>query len=433
MNKIISGSKLDPHHVKLEVLNELSNTSVVNYEESNQQSQAIPVNIRVTFLRIGEIDTLNERYQAQAAIDARWLVNYNLLTRQLSRNDKQRLDEGKSVTLVKYTDSNWHPQLFIENALGDLKEQITYSAKKSNDQFVYICEHREIKALLWEKLELHHFPCDVQELSISVGSMLYDDKVILVADHLRLSGINRETFVDQQEWFLYEHVISEQRFVKEFLMDDNDDAVEEHSKSQNERKRSFLVISCHAARRSEYFYWNGYCLMCLITICGFCIFCIPPTLPQNRLQIGVTLLLTSITFRWTVNRSLPTISYLTSLDKYSIISIFILVILCIWHAAMGAAVFIAKHYPNIDTDDKFVWIDRYALFGFLGAFFIMHMAMLVWLFLVPLAYRRQMERNDQEYHIKNRAKSKSLAGKMASRTVTTANGRQCLPSAHQRS
>ena len=27
-------------------------------------------------------------------------------------------------------------------------------------------------------------------------------------------------------------------------------------------------------------------------------------LPQNRLQIGVTLLLTSITFRWTVNRSL---------------------------------------------------------------------------------------------------------------------------------
>ncbi|CAF5221083.1 unnamed protein product, partial [Rotaria magnacalcarata] len=59
--------------------------------------------------------------------------------------------------------------------------------------------------------------------------------------HLRLSGINRETFVDQQEWFLYEHVISEQRFVKEFLMDDNDDAVEEHSKSQDERKRSFLL------------------------------------------------------------------------------------------------------------------------------------------------------------------------------------------------
>ncbi|CAF4809293.1 unnamed protein product, partial [Rotaria socialis] len=27
-------------------------------------------------------------------------------------------------------------------------------------------------------------------------------------------------------------------------------------------------------------------------------------LPQNRLQTGATLLLTSITFRWTVNRSL---------------------------------------------------------------------------------------------------------------------------------
>ena len=34
--------------------------------------------------------------------------------------------------------------------------------------------------------------------------MLYDDKVILVADPLLSSGVNRETFLDQQEWSLYQ-------------------------------------------------------------------------------------------------------------------------------------------------------------------------------------------------------------------------------------
>ena len=99
--------------------------------------------------------------------------------------------------------------------------------------------------MLWEKLELYHFPSDVQELSISVGSTFYNDRVILVADPVRLSSINREAFIDQQEWFLYEHVETEQRFVKEFLINDEiDDEVQ--TSFQEERKRSFLVISCHA-------------------------------------------------------------------------------------------------------------------------------------------------------------------------------------------
>lgn len=201
---------------------------------------------RINYFRfLGEIDTLNERYQAQAAIDARWLVNYNSLVRELSRDDQKRLEEGKSVTLLKYDETHWHPQLFIENALGDIKQTTTFSAKKSTDELIYVCEHREIKALLWEKLELYHFPADVQELSISVGSMLYDDKVILIADPLRSSSINRETFVDQQEWSLYEHVDTQQRFVKEILLDDDNEDGEE-SKAQDERKRSFLVVSCHA-------------------------------------------------------------------------------------------------------------------------------------------------------------------------------------------
>ena len=172
--------------------------------------------------------------------------------------------------------------MFIENALGDLKETIRYSAKVSReDHLIYICEHRDIKGLFWEKLELQHFPSDVQDLSISIGSLLYDDKVILVADPYHASGINREAFVDQQEWSLYEHVDTQQRFIKEFLFrdDEEDDEDEQNqinhqhrkhlskynqrSENNKERNRSILTVTCHAGEYltnidSFKFYKNKY-------------------------------------------------------------------------------------------------------------------------------------------------------------------------------
>ena len=203
-------------------------------------------------MNLGEIDTLNEKYQAHATLQARWPVEFDKLSSDLSSHDTERLLDGKSITLPKYTESHWHPQLYIENALGDLKEQIRYSAKKSKqDNKTYICEHREVKGVFWEKLELQHFPTDVQGLSVSIASMLYDDKTILTADPYNLCAINREAFVDQQEWSLYEHVDTQQRYVKEFLFHDKDEE-ETKSNSNDERKRSFLTVSCHAGRTRNF-------------------------------------------------------------------------------------------------------------------------------------------------------------------------------------
>jgi hypothetical protein len=215
-------------------------------------NKANKVYVRLMFLRIGEIDTLNEKYQAQASIESRWPIEFDKLLPNLSSDEQKRLIHGKSVSLIRYTESQWHPQLYIENALGDLKEQIRYSAKKSKiDSQIYICEHRDIKGLFWEKLELQHFPCDVQDLSISIASMLYDDKVVLIDDPYHLSGINREAFADQQEWSLYEHVDTQQRFIKEFLRqnedeEDNDEDEDGSTLTNKERNRSILSVTCHA-------------------------------------------------------------------------------------------------------------------------------------------------------------------------------------------
>ncbi|UJR10753.1 hypothetical protein I4U23_014941 [Adineta vaga] len=321
------------------------------------------VYVRLTFLRIGEIDTLNEKYQAQASVESRWIVDFEQLSTILSAEDQQSLIDGKSVSLPKYTDSHWHPQIYIENALGDLKEQIRYTAKKSreNDQ-IYVCEHRDIKGLFWEKLELQYFPADVQDLSISVASMLYDDRAILLPDHQRNSGVNREAFVDQQEWSLFAHVDTEQRttneFNTQFTDEDNDQAA-----NVTERKHTIVTVTCHAARRSSYFYWNGYCLIFLITLVSFTCYFIPLNSIAGRVQTTSTLLLTSITFRWT-----PTISYLTTLDIYGIACIFLLVINGIWHAACNT---IANEFASNFKETPATWepkIDRMAFYVIFGVF-----------------------------------------------------------------
>lgn len=214
----------------------------------------IKVYVRLIFFRIGEIDTLKEKYQAQVSIESRWSIELDKLVPELSSNDRERLIHGKSISLLKYSEIHWHPHLYIENALGDLKEQIRYSAKKSkNDNQIYICEHRDIKGLFWENLQLQYFPTDVQDLSISIASMLYNDKVLLIADPFRLSGVNREAFIDQQQWKLYEHVDSQQRYIKQFFCSNNnqdDDTDTDYDDGQTtlnnkQRKRSILTVTCH--------------------------------------------------------------------------------------------------------------------------------------------------------------------------------------------
>ena len=54
-------------------------------------------------------------------------------------------------------------------------------------------------------------------------------------------------------------------------------------------------------------------LQFLIACLSFLTFAVKVTLPQNRLQLAFTLVLTNVAFKFVVNQSLPRISYLTYL------------------------------------------------------------------------------------------------------------------------
>lgn len=84
----------------------------------------------------------------------------------------------------------------------------------------------------------------MQDLTISITSHHDIEDCLLVQDEQNRSSINREAFVDQQKWFLYEHVATEMRQTQEEYSFDKE-------KSSGEtKKHSVLSVTCRAGKHS---------------------------------------------------------------------------------------------------------------------------------------------------------------------------------------
>ncbi|CAF0818068.1 unnamed protein product [Didymodactylos carnosus] len=311
----------------------------------NVPSKPREVSLRVKFIRLGEVNTLQEKFYAEVVIEARWLY-----------------DGQDQLT------SAWNPNLFVKNALGDVKQEVASELvttnpgesymdtllvpTSTNDSHMlqqqqqqqgtyYVCEIRKVVGTFWEKLELNNFPADIQQLSLQIVTRRPIEECVLVENRLQPSLVNREAF----------------------------------------------LATCCVSRRPGYFYWNVYLLIFLITLIALTVYAVAPELPQNRLQITATLLLTSIMFRWSVSRLLPPVSYLTLLDKYTLISLVFISLNSIWHSIVGYLI------PKIGLSKS---IDYYVLLMFCALFIIYHILMGLLLY---FAFRRRqiMLESDKKY------------------------------------
>jgi hypothetical protein len=121
------------------------------------------------------------------------------------------------------------------NGIGDLQDEITYTIRYNKEGMATITEHHKLKGTLWERMELQHFPMDVQNLSIIITTSRTNTEMMFVKNLRKSSGVNRKVFTDEQEWDLFEHVdieITEQ--IDEYI--------------DNGHNHSVVSCSCYAAR-----------------------------------------------------------------------------------------------------------------------------------------------------------------------------------------
>jgi len=93
------------------------------------------VHVHVEFIKIGEIDIMNEKYTAEVHVQSKW--------------------KETDLTITKYDPKvNWNPQLYIDNILNELKQTVEYSIEKENGHLM-IVEDRILKGILFIYLKFN--------------------------------------------------------------------------------------------------------------------------------------------------------------------------------------------------------------------------------------------------------------------------------------
>ncbi|XP_055959433.1 cys-loop ligand-gated ion channel isoform X2 [Patella vulgata] len=329
----------------------------------------VRVQVWVQFFKVGEIDTLKEQYTADVIVRAKW--REPLLDGETQQSGVEIADFSKY----------WNPKLSIENTIGDPKEVVRYRVVFNNRGDAFVSEKRTIKGTFMENLELNDFPFDVQDLTVTVASELPSYEVDLIEDHDNRHIVNRLSFVDEQEWHLYVHTECEK---KDLIIDQMEMAI----------KRSALSVKCRAARRPGYFVWNIFMVTFLICSLSFATFSVKKDLPQNRLQLSFTLVLTAVAFKSVVNQSLPRISYLTYMDKYLLASMVMLSTVCAWHG-------IVTLLPNKERAD---FIENVVLGCLTIVYVFFNVGFVILIYVFPFRKRRTMQQKDREYKRERREK-----------------------------
>ncbi len=122
---------------------------------------------------------MHEKFYAEVVIEARWLYDPEA--------------------------ASWNPNLYVKNALGDIKQEVASEFVNSLDEpvhidinqydTIYVWEIRKVVGTFWEKLELNSFPADVQQLSLQIVTRCPIEECILVENRFQPSMVNREAFL----------------------------------------------------------------------------------------------------------------------------------------------------------------------------------------------------------------------------------------------
>ena len=324
-------------------------------DKGHSRKDKVYVEVRASFIRIVDVDTINQRFYAEVYIQGKWSEP---LLQGKSQEELDRID------FKKY----WSPKLTLVNIEGDLDDDLTWFHAKTYEagyRYPVVCFRRRMRGMFKEILELKHFPIDVQEITLQVTTDRTSDEIELLEDSKDLSQVFVDNFDDAAEWRLYQHV----DVVKKAI----------NSKSIAAKYRKPRIdIQCHVARRPGFYFWNTVLLMFLIQGLSFTCFAILPNAPQYRLMITFLLLLSAISFKVNLAKNLPTVSYLTYLDIYVYATLIFLCLQAVENAVVSAFVEL-DGLSTARTGDKWYMVG-------MGAFILLFN--IIFLIYVVYVYRK---------------------------------------------
>jgi len=252
-----------------------------------QREDRVDVFVRVSIGGIGHIDAVRQEFQCKLYMKLRW--------------EESRL-KGKDLSNVDVID--WYPRYYFINAVDIQEHEVARKIEPGDPgdppQVMLRCS---IIGTFKEVLEIDKFPFDYQDLSLTLTSKCRTEEMTFVKDPKERDSIRTEYFYPKQEWDLKPHVISTPQTLRT-------------GKGASSNRYPEYQIRMNVMRKCKFYVSNVFLVMGLITALTFASFTIGADLPGDRVQISLTLLLTSVAFKYYVQQFVPTVSYFTLLDEY---------------------------------------------------------------------------------------------------------------------
>ncbi|XP_078671027.1 gamma-aminobutyric acid receptor subunit beta-like [Branchiostoma floridae x Branchiostoma belcheri] len=210
-------------------------------------------------------------------------------------------------------------------------------------------QFRKVWATFKANMDLTDFPFDHQKLTIQLMSGWSIKYVDLRKNYGSNDTINEDDFADGDQWTVSKYLECE------------------HGTKTNLQSETFGVypvynITAHVQRKTAFYIWNTALILLLIMLVSFAVFSIPIEDLDRRLTNTFTLLLTTVAFKLVVSQYLPTVPYLTLLDKYVLRWI---IFQCVV-AALNAVTSAIRDCDRTDSHDKARLFDKVCV-GVLGA------------------------------------------------------------------
>jgi hypothetical protein len=294
------------------------------------------------------------------------------------------------------TDFQWNPQTQFKNLIeedGAMKEEwIRVKAIDENNpgggksiskqewindieklkelnQPVRVTHRIKSKLTLSEAFELQDFPFDFQPLHIQIASTWDCYNVLLRFSELRPSAIEPSP-LDSQEW----EMVSP-RLIAYNTECDRDDLplLSLSSQSITGARYSRAYIALMAKRKPNYYMWNIYIMLLILGSLSFTVFSVHAEETGDRLGIMLTLVLALVAFKLVLAQSLPSISYLTMLDVYTLGSMILMFFISIFNAILPS---LAMELDDLFFADRVIFLLSMALWVILNVWFLAKTLML---------------------------------------------------------
>ena len=332
------------------------------------RKEHITVFVRVSFVGIGDIDAVKQKFQCEFYMNLRWKE-----PTLLGKTSEDHID----------WDSVWDPGVYIIDAVNfDIHERHQeLRAAKLHGEPPDVIQYYHIKGTFKEVLKVNDFPFDYQDLSLMLTSNWHADQVTLAKDPEKDDNIHIWNFTAQQEWDLQRHVIAESKTL-----------LPQEGTSSNSYPQ--YRIRLNVMRRYSFYLYNVAFIMCLITLLTFTSFAVKTDAVGDRIQITLTLLLTSVAFKYYAQQFVPTVSYLTFLDKYVMTCMVFQFLVAIYNAVSGMVTSPSALY-------HFEWVSFSAA---LAAFLLIHAIFGVKCCFFVKKNKRKMVTDKERYHNENTAK-----------------------------